>query len=129
MAKGVHSSAVRTLVRTRIIDDLVKNSIGLGKRNVTMKLDVEGQELDALQGATHSLGGIISSLVLEINPRVLKLLGLSPFDIFSFLENYGMLGFPILENGSLGPSGFWFENTWNYLFITPRKLDSLITPL
>jgi len=129
MTKGVHSSAVRTLVRTRTIDDLVKNSIGLSKPNVMMKLDVEGQELDALQGATHSLGGIISSLVLEINPRVLKLSGLSPFDIFSFLESYEMLGFPILENGSLGPSGFWFENTWNYLFITAKNLDSLITPL
>ena len=129
MAKGVHSFAARTLVRTRTIDDLVKNSLELNNSSVMMKLDVEGQELEALQGATHSLGGIISSIVLEINPRVLKFLGQSPFDIFSFLESYGMSGFPILENGSLGPSGFWFESTWNYLFITPKNLDFLISPV
>jgi FkbM family methyltransferase len=54
-----------------------------------MKIDVEGFELQALQGAGQHLGSTIRRIVVEIHPGPLQALGASEADVMRLLESKG----------------------------------------
>jgi len=54
-----------------------------------MKIDVEGFELQVLQGAGEHLGSTIRRIVVEIHPGPLQALGASESDVVRLLESKG----------------------------------------
>jgi hypothetical protein len=54
-----------------------------------MKIDVEGFELQALQGAGAHLGSTIRRIVVELHPGPLEALGSSEADVVQLLESKG----------------------------------------
>ena len=54
-----------------------------------MKIDVEGFELQVLQGAGRHLGSTIRRIVVEIHPGQLQALGGSEADVVQLLESKG----------------------------------------
>ena len=54
-----------------------------------MKIDVEGFELQALQGAAEHLGSTIRNIVVETHPGPLQALGASEADVVQLLESKG----------------------------------------
>lgn len=54
-----------------------------------VKIDVEGMEFDVLQGMTDTLRDESPILFVEVHDRFLPEYGVSPEDVFEFLEQYG----------------------------------------
>jgi FkbM family methyltransferase len=60
---GLGEACVPTLVRTARIDDIVSDDVGL------IKVDVEGHELEVLNGATNLVDRCRPNLIVEIEDR------------------------------------------------------------
>lgn len=76
-------------IRTVSIDGLVEDSKGAIATVDFIKLDVEGWELKALQGAKESIEKFHPKLLIEINSARLKDHGHTPLEIYDFLAGVG----------------------------------------
>ena len=66
-----------------------------------LKCDVEGFELNVLNGAEKVIRGQKPAIMLEIEERWTKRYGYIPEDIFSYLRGFGYSGKPILSTSYL----------------------------
>lgn len=61
-----------------------------GINNIDLvKLDVEGAELNILQGMKNTLQSQHPKILIEVHPRQLKTFGFSPPDVIEFLSKFG----------------------------------------
>lgn len=78
-------------VRATSLDDLVAtaNASWFPGRVSCIKIDIEGAEVDALQGATTLLERDRPALAIEIHPAQLHLLGREPVELWDLLDAAG----------------------------------------
>lgn len=70
-----------------------------------LKLDVEGAELDALNGAQGLLGGgRIRALLFEVSEAMVEGMGHDPVEIFDLLRGAGLTLHQLADDGSLRPA-------------------------
>jgi FkbM family methyltransferase len=107
-------------VKVVSIDEWFENS-GLPGIQV-IKIDVEGSELAVLKGMKKVLEIHKPVLLIEVNHETLSLFGLSPHDIYSYLNQFNFESFTISEEATLIKSSYHdHEQTINVLFIHPEK--------
>ncbi|MBV8176331.1 MAG: FkbM family methyltransferase [Verrucomicrobia bacterium] len=76
------------LIQNVVLDDYVQQN-GIEKIRF-IKMDIEGQELNALRGFSRSLAdGLIDSIYFELASDVLEPYGLAPNHVTEFLDNQG----------------------------------------
>lgn len=91
---GVHTGLTGASVEVAVVPfDLWRERVGLQLPDTPQwvaKIDVEGFELNVLQGMEKSLRKqAFSGLVVEVNEYTLKLFDVSPSDLFAFLHECG----------------------------------------
>jgi FkbM family methyltransferase len=89
------------VVRTVRMDDLLKEGIIL--RIDMLKIDIEGAELEMLQGAAETIQRWMPVIFIEINALTCQAAGYQPGDILSFLEAFGYGFHAINRNGGTKP--------------------------
>ena len=110
---SARSAHKKIQVRHVRIDDVVKNLELPGQ--VFVKLDVEGNELSALRGATRFIRKYRPRMLMELNPLAMKAAGTSHRELMDVLNDLGWRSFRRLENlDRLLPlerlSAGWLEN-------------------
>lgn len=114
-------------VSMRTLDSVAKD-LGIDTLGL-MKLDVEGAEPATLAGAQNTLrrsNDVV--LVVECNPRMLKGANTSPDALVRQLGAMGFVGRMILDDFSLGPSGFVFPHrTVNVAFARPSRWETILS--
>lgn len=69
-----------------------------------LKVDVEGAELEVLQGAERLLqAGAIAAVLFEVSLPQVQAMGHQPAEIFALLQSFGFRSFPLSEDGELLP--------------------------
>ena len=74
-------------INVEIFDQIIKNE-GLNKVSV-IKIDVEGSELEVLEGMSETLRKFKPYIIIETNEKVLKSANHSSLEIITFLDNLG----------------------------------------
>lgn len=70
--------------------DAVLASRGIDPKRVSLvKFDIQGSEVDALEGMRETLARHRMPIILEYSPKHLRALGRSFFDVFSFIDLNG----------------------------------------
>jgi FkbM family methyltransferase len=86
------------------LDTLDNQIVKLGVQKLNMiKIDVEGAELQVLQGGKNTLETFRPKLLIEINREACKAGGYEAEDILIFLSNYGYSFYIIGLRGKLNP--------------------------
>jgi FkbM family methyltransferase len=82
------NSAGDKLMQNIVLDDYIQqNDI---EKIRFMKIDIEGQELNAFRGLSRALAsGVIDSIYFELATDVLEPCGFTPTEVTEFLENQG----------------------------------------
>jgi FkbM family methyltransferase len=87
--------------RVCTIDKWTEDNITASPINVVLKIDVEGQEIEAIQGAEHLIKSAETViLMIEIHPDVLQKTNSSPEDIFQALEQIRSVSFYLPKQGN-----------------------------
>ena len=73
---------------------------------ILLKLDVEGSELNVLQGCNNLLSGSNVQMIIEINETTLSAAGNSVEELFEFLRLFGFSGYWISPDMALVASSF-----------------------
>lgn len=85
------------------LDDYCK-SVGITQVDF-LKVDVEGAELEVLQGAKELLSmGRIAAVLFEVSLPQIQAMGHQPTEVFSLLKKCGLRSFPLSEDGRLLPA-------------------------
>lgn len=118
-------------VKIEVLDSYTEQ---LNEKNlpILLKLDVEGSELNVLQGCNNLLSGGNVQMIIEINETMLSAAGNSVEELFEFLRSFGFSGYWISPDMTLVASSFEnslphrgklpeFEGT-NYFF-TKNKME------
>jgi FkbM family methyltransferase len=115
---GKSGTAVALKVRGRTLDELASAN-GISRIDL-LKLDIEGAELEALNGAKNLFEtNSVRFVLIELNPKVLAAGGFSIADIVDHLTQYGIVLRQIRDDYRLGPRGFSDRRgTFNYLGTT-----------
>ena len=58
-----------------------------------IKIDVEGGEYSALKGVRKTMGKYYPTIICEIHPSELKILGIEPENLFELLKGYKLFLF------------------------------------
>lgn len=98
-ADGGASEAIDCRIETL---DAVLASESAGRR-VVMKVDVEGYEIDALQGARETIRRLRPTIMVEINPSALKARGLSAEQVRTGLQSAGFWSFRPIQSSEPRP--------------------------
>jgi FkbM family methyltransferase len=64
-----------------------------------LKLDVEGAELEALEGLTQTLASTSAAVLVEFLPARLRAIGQDPSDILDFMHNHGYRAWQPKQSG------------------------------
>jgi FkbM family methyltransferase len=76
------------------------DALGRSDKHVAFKIDVEGCELEVLQGATHTIRAAdTATIVFEAHPRVAQRIGRDPVVCARFLSTIRPFRFTIAETG------------------------------
>jgi FkbM family methyltransferase len=82
------NSAGDKLIKNIVLDEYIQGN-GI-ERIRFMKMDIEGQELNAFRGLSRSLArGIVDSIYFELASDVLESYGFMPSQVIEFLKNQG----------------------------------------
>ena len=68
-----------------------------------LKIDVEGSELPALQGAAKSIAKSFPAVIVEVQAETARQAGYEPSEILNFLDGMGYCFYTIGRKGSLAP--------------------------
>lgn len=123
----LHESAGQKIpVALRTIDDICREH---GITTVDLiKLDIEGLEFDALEGATDVIArspGIV--IIAELNPALLKLRNMAPDGVVQLAHKWGLEVRLIGEDFSFGPTGVALtDRARNYLIARPDRWKTLL---
>jgi len=98
----LHPHLKRNMFLEEIEVDTLDNVIGDKVDRVDMiKIDIEGNELFALQGMTRILQKYRPTLLIEINKEMFENAGYKVMDVFSFLSSYSYTFYRISDDGSI----------------------------
>ena len=83
------------------LDEIVEQ-LKLGRLDM-IKIDVEGAELEVIQGAKNVLSKFRPTCIIELSENIQKSRGFSTTQFKKLMSEYGYHSFVILDNGSLSP--------------------------
>jgi len=115
-----------TTVEGVMLDDFLLESALNIARVRFIKIDIEGAELLALQGATQLITQSHPLIYLEICNDYCKNYGYSAKDIFKFLTNYDYQAVILQENLTIQPTDMHrYAGQGNVLFVPPHQQNQL----
>lgn len=119
-------------VEATTLDDFVKQERLSSVR--LLKLDIEGAEIDALLGASESLGrGIFEWILLEAEPQRLLAFGRTGEDITLLMERHGYVPAAVIKEDQLMPleDSLLVPGTFNgdYLYGKSDRVGGIVSTL
>lgn len=137
-SEGPDSVFVPTTTVDAVVRDICINPqlVGYGKKGLELaliKMDIEGSEVAALEGAVMACRSHSPMLVLEVSPSHLARAGTSARDLFILLDRLGYLVVGSCAHPSLPSPTFlplkYYDTHYNMQRGAPAQCDLLCVPI
>lgn len=116
--RGFNGFIVRPIAMTSVDEYCNQNNI---RKLDFIRCDVEGSELNVLQGARNSLKRFRPVLLLEVHPHILqKTFGTDAKEIWQELQQLGYRMY-YLQNDNLEPAEEFIDEPWRDYFCVPEE--------